>query len=237
MAEEPANVVPAEAPQAPESVTPNNNSNTEPVKAPESITPFFDKMSDDDRKSIDNFLANNGGIAGFNKWKQSISNPAPKQPAPEAPQAPAQPQAPVAPVEEKPAEGFLTAKDIAYLQYRGMLASDAKYAQLGDYINSGKFIEEMEAMGMKSVDAAGNLNDKTIRMFLDLKAQTMPAPAPSTPSSTTTPLVEYVNVGEEIKSHDQAMAVLGQTGHPKHEEAMKFLRGEIFGDKKPVEKK
>ena len=65
----------------------------------------------------------------------------------------------------------------------------------------------------------------------------MPAPAPSTPSSTTTPLVEYVNVGEEIKSHDQAMAVLGQTGHPKHEEAMKFLRGEIFGDKKPVEKK
>lgn len=229
MEENPAAAGEAQAPQT-------EQISTEPAQAPaQAPAPDMHGFTSEQLADIEKFFKANGG---FETIKSKISNPQPAaQPAPEAPQAPAQPQAPVAPVEEKPAEGFLTAKDIAYLQYRGMLASDAKYAQLGDYINSGKFIEEMEAMGMKSVDAAGNLNDKTIRMFLDLKAQTMPAPAPSTPSSTTTPLVEYVNVGEEIKSHDQAMAVLGQTGHPKHEEAMKFLRGEIFGDKKPVEKK
>ena len=228
MEENPAAAGEAQAPQTEQIST---ESAQAPAQAP---APDMHGFTSEQLADIEKFFKANGG---FDSIKSKISNPQPAaQPAPEA-QAPAQPQASVAPVEEKPAEGFLTAKDIAYLQYRGMLASDAKYAQLGDYINSGKFIEEMESMGMKSVDAAGNLNDKTIRMFLDLKAQTMPAPAPSTPSSTTTPLVEYVNVGEEIKSHDQAMAVLGQTGHPKHEEAMKFLRGEIFGDKKPVEKK
>ena len=239
MAEEPANVVPAEAPQAPESVTPNNNSNTEPAKAPESITPFFDKMSDDDRKSIDNFLANNGGIAGFNKWKQSISNPAPKEEAKPAEQAqPAQPVAPAQPTAPVKQEGYLSPTDIAYIQYSRILASDKKYEKLSEYIGNGSFIDEMKSLGMSPVDAAGNVNDDRIRKFLDLKVQTIPAEAPSTPSASATPTVDYVNVGDEIKSRDDALAVVNQAGHPMHDKAMEFLRDQIFGKApKPVEKK
>lgn len=229
---------PAEAPKAPESVETPINTN-EPSAAPVSETPFLDKMDKKDLASIDKFLANNGGIEAFNKWKQAVSNPtpAPKEeakPAETAPVAPVQPEQP-APQKQ---EGYLTPTDIAYIQYSKLLASDPKYQRLGDYISSGGFIDEMKALGITPVDSMGNVNDANIRRFLDLKAQTVPAEAPTTPAASAKPTVNYVDVGETISSRDQALAVMGQIGHPMHDKAVEYLRNEIFnGGKPPVEKK
>lgn len=237
MAED-VNETPAVAPQATESVETPINTN-EPSAAPVSETPFLDKMDKKDLASIDKFLANNGGIEAFNKWKQAVSNPAPatkEEPKAAEPAQPAAPvQQPTAPVKQ---EGYLSPTDIAYIQYSRILASDKKYEKLSEYIGNGSFIDEMKSLGMSPVDAAGNVNDDRIRKFLDLKVQTIPAEAPSTPSASATPTVDYVNVGDEIKSREDAMAVINQAGHPMHDKAMEFLRDQIFGKApKPVEKK
>lgn len=233
--------VPAGENTTPESVTTPTNTNTEP-KAPESVTPFFDKMSESDRASIDKFLANNGGIEAFNKWKQSVSNPAPKaepaQPAqPVAQQQPAQPQ--------RPAEGFLTPTDIAALQYRNMLANDSRYEKIKDYIAGtdeakSDYLRDMKSFGMNPVDANGNLNDAVIRRFLDLKAATVPATQTTDPI-TAIPTVDYVAVGDTINNRDDAYAIIqqnmalraqGKPEHPRTEDAKKFIKEYWSGRKK-----
>lgn len=222
----------AAAPQAPETeATPTTN--PEPAQAPDMHGFTSEQLAD-----IDKFFKANGG---FDAIKSKISNPtpAPKEEAKPAEQAqPAQPVAPAQPTAPVKQEGYLSPTDIAYIQYSRLLASDKKYEKLSEYIGNGSFIDEMKSLGMSPVDAAGNVNDDRIRKFLDLKVQTIPAEAPSTPSASATPTVDYVNVGDEIKSRDDALAVVNQAGHPMHDKAMEFLRDQIFGKApKPVEKK
>lgn len=222
----------AAAPQAPETeATPTTN--PEPAQAPDMHGFTSEQLAD-----IDKFFKANGG---FDAIKSKISNPtpAPKEEAKPAEQAqPAQPVAPAQPTAPVKQEGYLSPTDIAYIQYSRLLASDKKYEKLSEYIGNGSFIDEMKSLGMSPVDAAGNVNDDRIRKFLDLKVQTIPAEAPSTPSASATPTVDYVNVGDEIKSREDAMAVINQAGHPMHDKAMEFLRDQIFGKApKPVEKK
>lgn len=224
----------APAGQAPESVAPTNT-NPEPQA---SATPFFDKMSETDRKSIDTFLANNGGIEAFNKWKQAVSNPQPKVPEPQA-QAQAQVQVQTqtpepqvrtqmsAPEPEEPAQGYITPTQIAALQYNQMLRENEQYANIKDYIKDGTFLTDMVEMGMSPVDAKGNLNDFAIRKFLDLKAQTVPAIVAGAPTTSTAPTVQYIQVGDAITSADEAWAVMQQPDHPRHQDAVNYLATQI----------
>lgn len=227
---------PAEAPKAPESVaTPNTN--TETTAAPQ--MPDMHGFTSNQLADMKKFFDNNGG---FEAIKSRISNPtpAPKTEAPKAEEPkPAQPQAQAQPIQpQEPAEGFLSTNQIARLQYRQFLMSDKKYDGLHDYIEKGEFMKEMEDLGMRPVDAQGNVNDRIIRRFLDMKAQTLPAPAQTTPASSTTPTADYINVGETINSREDAIKVMTQPGHPMHNQALEYMRNSIFGTPvKPVENK
>lgn len=228
----------AAAPQAPETeATPTTN--PEPAQAPAPAqAPDMHGFTSEQLADIDKFFKANGG---FDAIKSKISNPVPapkEEPKVAEPAQPAQPAAPVQQPAPQKQEGYLSPTDIAYIQYSRLLASDPKYQKLGDYISNGNFIDEMKALGINPVDTMGNVNDGNIRRFLDLKAQTIPAEAPTTPAASAKPTVNYIEVGEAISSRDQALAVMGQVGHPMHDKAVEYLRNEIFnGGKPPVEKK
>lgn len=219
------------APQGTEA-TPTTN---EPAVAPEApaapATPVAN-IPADQIEAFNRFIEGNGGYEkAFAKLKSAVSAPKteekPAEPAPEA-KAPEAPAAPAAPVKPEVAEGYITPTEIAAIQYNRMLAESKGYENISDYINDGKYLEEMRAMGMSPVDMNGNMNDRTIRMFLDMKSKTMPAVAPTTPSTTTTPTASYVEVGDKIEDMDTAMKVLGQNNHPKHAEAVEFMRKSIL---------
>lgn len=186
----------------------------------------------DQIEAFNRFVESNGGYEkAFSKLKTAISTPAqktePAQPAqPTQPVQSAQPAQPQAPA--RPGEGYLSSSDIVVLQYNNMLANTKEYENIKDYVANGEYITEMTNMGMNAVDAYGNLNNKAIRMFLDLKSKTMPAIAPAEPVSSPAPTVQFANVGEEVTSMEDAMTVLGQNGHPLHDSAIKFMRGQIF---------
>lgn len=242
---------PEAAPAAPAAGTeeiPNTNSQTTetttPAAAPQGEAPQDNYgFTSDQLKELSSFIKGQGGYdKAFPAWKDSISKPQPKeekQPEVKA-ETPAQPT-PTEPAQSnnRPAEGFLSPSDIAALQYQNMLASDPKYEKISDYIKSDGWLKEMKAMGMTPVDAQGNLNNRVIRQFLDLKASTVAAQQPATPV-TSTPTVDYVEVGEAITDINKAYAVLqqniqlaasGRAEHPKTAEAKKFI-SEHFASRK-----
>ena len=206
----------------------------QPAEVPKA--PTYD-ITDEQKKFID---SNGGWDKVFEKAKMAISRPEPApEVKPEATPAPA-PTTPEPTQTAKPAEGFLSPNDIAALQYQNMLASDPKYEKISDYIKSDGWLKEMKAMGMTPVDAQGNLNNKVIRQFLDLKASTVAAQQPAAPI-TNTPTVDYVEVGEAITDINKAYAVLqqnmqlaasGQAEHPKTADAKKFI-AEHFASRRP----
>lgn len=192
-------------------------------------------FTSDQLKELSSFIKGQGGYdKAFPAWKDSISKPQPKiedkQPEVKA-EAPAQPTESVQPQPNRPAEGYLSPNDIVALQYQNMLASDPKYEKIADYIKSDGWLKEMKAMGMTPIDGQGNLNNRVIRQFLDLKASTVAATQPATPV-TSTPTVDYVEVGDTITDINKAYAVIqqnmqlsaaGKAQHPKTEEAKKFI--------------
>ena len=228
------------APAAGTEETPNTISQTTetttPAAAPQGEAPQDNYgFTSDQLKELSSFIKGQGGYdKAFPAWKDSISKPQPKEekqpeanigtPTQPAPQEPAQ-------LNNRPAEGYLSPADIAALQYRNMLASDSKYEKISDYVKSDGWMKEMKAMGMNPVDGQGNMNDRVIRQFLDLKASTVAAQQPATPI-TSTPTVEYVEVGDAITDINKAYAVIqqnmqlsatGNAQHPKTEEAKKFI--------------
>lgn len=233
MAEETTPAAAVETP-ATEASQPTNTQTEAPAEQPAEApkTPTYE-ITDDQRK----FIESNGGWEKvFEKAKKAISQP---EPAPEKPETPAQPeQRPVEPAQQpQKQQGYLSPSDIAALQYRQMLANEEQYKDIRDYI-TGKgesktnFLEEMKLFGMNPVDANGNLNDVQIRRFLDLKAAAVPAKQTSAPV-TTTPTVEYVNVGDTITKIEDAYAILqqnmalkaaGRAEHPKTADANKFIK-------------
>lgn len=233
MAEETTPTAPAEAPAS--EATPTTNTQPaeapveKPAEAPAPTTPVAD-IPADKIEAFNKFISSNGGFdKAFSKLKTDVSTPAPEAPKVETP-AQSTPTEP-AQLNNRPAEGFLSPNEIAALQYQNMLATDPKYEKITDYVKSDGWLKEMKAMGMKPVDEQGNVNDRVIRQFLDLKASTIAATQPATPV-TSTPTVDYVEVGDTITDINKAYAVIqqnmqlsaaGKAQHPKTEEAKKFI--------------
>ncbi len=231
MAEETTPAAAVETP-ATEASQPTNTQTEAPAAQPAEApkTPTYE-ITDEQKKFID---SNGGWDKVFEKAKKAISQP---EPAPEAKtvEVPVQTAEPAQQPQRQ--QGYLSPSDIAALQYRQMLANEEKYKDIKDYI-TGKgesktnFLEEMKLFGMNPVDAYGNLNDDQIRRFLDLKAAAVPAKQTSAPV-TTTPTVEYVNVGDTITKIEDAYAILqqnmalkaaGRAEHPKTADANKFIK-------------
>lgn len=232
MAEETTPTAPAEAPAS--EATPTTNTQPaeapaaeKPAEAPAPTTPVAD-IPADKIEAFNKFISSNGGFdKAFSKLKTDVSTPAPEAQKVETPAQPTEP----AQFNNRPAEGFLSPNEIAALQYQNMLATDPKYEKITDYVKSDGWLKEMKAMGMKPVDEQGNVNDRVIRQFLDLKASTIAATQPATPV-TSTPTVDYVEVGDTITDINKAYAVIqqnmqlsaaGKAQHPKTEEAKKFI--------------
>ena len=228
MAEETTPTAPAEAPKAPESVADNStNTNPAPVQAPDMHGFTSEQLAD-----MKKFFDNNGGFDGV---KAKISNPEKPVEKPvensqtepqktEEPtshtQEPAQTQAPQTP------QGAITAQEFLAKQYFKSLAGEEKYAPIAKGIENGDYLKEMAAFGINALNQDGSINDQKVRMYLDLKAQTVPAkPTESEPNASAAPTVTYTEVGEAgFTNIDQAYKVLMEPGNPNMAKAEEFIR-------------
>lgn len=219
---------PAPAP-AGESVAMPTNTNTEPVQAP---APDMHGFTPEDLAGMRTFIDNNGG---WDKIKSRISNPelatAPTQ-TPEAqpnptsqqlnqPQEQYQPE----PTYQIP-RGAITPQEFLAEQYFKSLAGEEKYANIADGVRNGDYLKEMSAFGIQALNPDGSINDQKVRMYLDLKSQTVPAkPTESTPSASAAPTVTYTEVGENgIANIDQAYKILMEPNNPAQAKAEEFIK-------------
>lgn len=224
---EPAAAPVTEAPQAPVQTGPVANIPTDQID------------------TFNRFIESNGGYEkAFAKLKTAVSAPEQQQ-APASVQAPVQapvaPQQPMAqmsgPMTQIP-EGFVAPQEVVAMGYFDRLSQDPKYAAIADEIKSGKIVDEMTDLGINTTQN-GLINDKNIRKFLNFKVQSVPAKPTSTPISTT-PTVEYVNVGEKINSLEAAMQVISQNqglagkgvaDHPLTQQAKEFIKNHYSSGK------
>lgn len=225
-----------EAPQAPQTeATPTTTPESQVTQTPQ--TPDMHGFTSEQLADIDKFFKANGG---FDKVKAKISNP---EPTPQ-PAQPAQPVTPTQTTEKQPTqpttpqvpEGYWSPSDINAMYYRQTLINDPKYASIKEYIEKGDFVKDMQTMGMPTVDQYGNINNANIHRFLDLKAQTVPAPTSNMSTASATPTVTYTEVGETITNREEAMKVISEVGHPKRQQALEYLAQSI-GLKKATEEK
>lgn len=221
------NEAPAAAPA--ESVaTPNTNDNAEAPKAPE--TPDMHGFTSDQLADMRKFFDNNGG---YDKVKSRISNPTPAPVQEQKPVEPARPAEPtVAPY--MPPEGAITQQEIFAKTYFDSLASQEKYAGISKEISSGAVLKEMAELGIQVMNPDGSINAGTVTKYLDRIAKTAPAKqSGAEPEASAAPTVDYVPVGENIKTADEARQVImqdtqlrarGMAGHPAAQKAEEFLR-------------
>ena len=178
------------------------------------------------------FVEANGQFnAVFDKVKSKISNPEKTTEAPQTVSEPkddkeptSQPQQPVeAP---KTPQGAITASEFLAEQYFRSLAGEEKYASIADGIRKGDYLKEMSAFGIQALNPDGSINDKKVRMYLDLKAQTVPAkPTETEPNASNAPTVDYTEVGEGgITSIDQAYKILMEKGNPDMQKAEEYIK-------------
>lgn len=235
---EDAPVAPAEAP-ASEALPTNPNPAPEAPAAP--AGPVADIPSDQ-IEAFNKFVNANGGFErAFAKLRTDVSTPAP-QPQPAQPaqstQSAQQPVQPVAPAEKTTPKGFITREELDAQWYFKNLSEEPQYAAISEQVRSGSVLKEMAKFGIRPI-VDGLVNDDQVREFLNLYAKTVPTPAPSTPV-TTTPTVDYINVGEQVTSRDDAIAIINQNRalkpgtapHPQTEAAKEFLKGYFNGTKK-----
>ena len=221
---------PEAAPQGTEAVP--QTAPIEPTKAeaPEINAEQVAKFLGTDAETFGKFQkfveANGKFDSAFSKMKADISNPAkPAEPVQEPAKEPiSQPQA--QPVEApKTPEGAITAQEFLAKQYFKALAGEEKYAPIAKGIENGDYLKEMSAFGINALNQDGSINDQKVRMYLDLKAQTVPAkPTGTEPDASAAPTVNYVNVGDKIENIDQAYQVIMQPNHPKSKEAEEFIK-------------
>lgn len=215
---------------------------TEPVKneAPEINAEQVAKYFGTDTETLGKFQkfvdANGKFDSAFSKMKTDISNPT--RPA-EAPAQVAEPQRTEEPTSHTQAQepqyktptGAITAQEFLAEQYFKALAGEEKYATISKGIANGDYLKEMAAFGINAMNQDGSINDQKVRMYLDLKAQTVPAkPTNSEPNASAAPTVNYVEVGDKVENIDQAYKVIMQPGHPKMQDAEKFIK-EFYGNK------
>lgn len=212
--------------------TPTNEQAPAPAQMPD-----MHGFTSEDLAGMRTFIDNNGG---WDKIKSRISNPeSVAQPA-QAPEAQTQnptsqqqyqPQQP----EYKAPEGSITAQEFLAQQYFQGLSRDPKYEGISDQIASGDVLKEMAAFNIQPLNQDGSINDKMVRQYLDLKAQTVPAKGTgSEPNASTAPTVEYYQVqGDKITQMDDAYKILqqdmqlqaaGQGHHPLIQAAEEFIK-------------
>ena len=214
-----------------ETVATPTNTNAEPTKAPETNSVDLHGFTQEDLAGMRTFIDNNGG---WDKIKSRISNPEKpvenpvensqtqpqKQEEPTShTQEPVQMQAPQTP------QGAITAQEFLAKQYFKSLAGEEKYAPIAKGIENGDYLKEMAAFGINALNQDGSINDQKVRMYLDLKAQTVPAkPTESEPNASAAPTVTYTEVGENITDINQAYKVLMEPGNPGMAKAEEFIK-------------
>lgn len=218
---------PAEAPKAPESEqTPTLTTNQE--QAPEQKAPDMHGFTSEQLAEMRKFYDANGG---FEKVKSKISNP--EKPAERPAEGPEKKEEPTSHTDEqksvqespKTPQGAITAQEFLARQYFKSLAGEEKYATISKGIENGDYLKEMAAFGINALNPDGSINDQKVRMYLDLKAQTVPAKqTESEPNASAAPTVDYVTVGDKIESLDQAYKVIMQPNHPKAQMAEEFIK-------------
>lgn len=219
----------AAAPAGETVATPNTNTNAEPAKAPESNSVDLHGFTQEDLAGMRTFIDNNGG---WEKIKSRISNPEkPVEKSGENSQTPPQKtEEPTSHTEEqKPApqtpQGAITAQEFLAKQYFKSLAGEEKYAPIAKGIENGDYLKEMAAFGINALNQDGSINDQKVRMYLDLKAQTVPAkPTNSEPNASAAPTVTYTEVGDNITDINQAYKVLMEPGNPNMAKAEEFIK-------------
>lgn len=224
------------APQGTEATPTNSNEQAPQAQAPAPEAPAAPAaptadIPADKIEAFNKFVNANGGFdKAFAKLRNDVSTPAPAQPQePVKPAQPAQPQAPLQP--PTPPSGYETLEELAIENYFDRLASKKEYEPIADQIRNGDVFKEMAKFGIQ-VSQNGAINSKQIKDFLDMYAKTVPTPVPSTPL-TNTPTVDYVKVGEQITSRDEALKILqqnmdlGKRGiaeHPQTAAAKEYLK-------------
>ena len=200
---------------------------TEPVKneAPEINAEQVAKYFGTDTETLGKFQkfvdANGKFDSAFSKMKTDISNPT--RPT----EAPATSHTQTEPAYKAP-QGAITAQEFLAQQYFKALAGEEKYAPIAKGIENGDYLKEMAAFGINALNQDGSINDQKVRMYLDLKAQTVPAkPTAAEPDASAAPTVSYVNVGDKIENIDQAYQVIMQPNHPKSKEAEEFIKNHL----------
>ncbi len=219
-----------------ETVATPTNTNIEPAKAPETNSVDLHGFTQEDLAGMRTFIDNNGG---WDKIKSRISNPEKPVEKPvensqaepqkkEEPtshtQEPTQTQAPQTP------QGAITAQEFLAKQYFKSLAGEEKYAPIAKGIENGDYLKEMAAFGINALNQDGSINDQKVRMYLDLKAQTVPAkPTESEPNASAAPTVNYTEVGENgFTDINQAYKVLMEPGNPNMAKAEEFIKNHFI---------
>ncbi len=214
---------PAEA-----SVASEPTSNTGPVEAPATETPKIDLgLSEEQAQKFKTFIDNSGGFDNaFKKLKTDISQPKTAESSQSEPQKEQPTSHTQQPTEApKTPQGAITASEFLAEQYFKSLAGEEKYKTISDGIRNGDYLKEMAAFGIQALNQDGSINDQKVRMYLDLKAQIVPAkPTETEPNASNAPTVSYTEVGENITSIDQAYKVLMEPGNPGMAKAEEFIK-------------
>lgn len=191
-------------------------------------------------EAFNRFIDGNGGFdSAFAKLKHDISAPASQQMPqtirqgepqmqPQAQQMQPQPQYQQP---ERLPNGYISQEELNIKRVYDDFARDPGYAPIKDELSSGEIFKTMSRFGIKPVGPNGSVNVGQVKDFLDMYAKSKaPAIAPSAPVSTT-PTVDYVNVGQQITSRDDALAVMrqnmslnGVAPHPQTEAAKEYLK-------------
>lgn len=224
---------PAPAPAGESEQTPTTN--TEPAQAPEVNAEQVAKYFGTDAETLSKFQkfveANGKFDSAFSKMKTNISNP--EKPA----EAPAEPQKtePTSQPKEEPTykvpQGAITPSEFLAEQYFKSLAGEDKYKTISEGIRNGEYLKEMAAFGIQALNQDGSINDQKVRMYLDLKAQTVPAkPTETEPNASNAPTVTYTAAGDQISSIDQAYKIIMEPGNPDMDKAEEFIKNSFNPD-------
>ena len=213
---------------------------TEPVKneAPEINAEQVAKYFGTDTETLGKFQkfvdANGKFDSAFSKMKTDISNPTKpvEKPVENSQPQPQKTEEPTSHTQTEPAykapQGAITAQEFLAQQYFKALAGEEKYAPIAKGIENGDYLKEMAAFGINALNQDGSINDQKVRMYLDLKAQTVPAkPTGTEPDASAAPTVSYVNVGDKIENIDQAYQVIMQPNHPATKMAEEFIKNHL----------
>lgn len=229
----------AATPSATEAVpTPNAPEQAPAQPAPAQPATPVANIPADKIEAFNRFIEGNGGFdSAFAKLKRDVSAPVSQQPQrqPQMQQPQMQQSQPQYQQFQQPQrlpEGYVSQEELNVKRVYDDFARDPGYAPIKDELSSGEIFKTMQRFGIRPVGPNGSVNVGQVKDFLDMYAKSKaPAIAPSAPV-TTTPTVDYVNVGDKITSRDDALAIMRQNmqlggkvaNHPQTEAAKEYLK-------------